>query len=108
MGRDSFAAGASASLNETIGKTMAFLNDNEDRPNRELRAFLHEKLADFGEYWYKRGVRRGHMESYKIFAATGELPTKLRYKARRVFFDGQERRISVRYKIKTVTSQARQ
>jgi hypothetical protein len=98
------ATGRSQSLNRTIAELMRFLKYKGNRPNCEFRAFLHEKLADFGEHWYKRGVRRGHMESYRIFAETGELPRKLRYKSCREFFDGQERRISIRSKVNTVAS----
>ena len=52
--------GRSESLNKTITELMEFLNDNADRPGgwgAKLRPFLHEKLADLAEYWYKRGVR---------------------------------------------------
>src|ERR1039458_10136482 len=87
--------GRSESLNKSISEIMTFLGDDEKRPGGMgvmLRDFLHEKLADLSEYWYKRGVRRGHMESHKEFKATGALSVRLQYKGKKEFFDGQERR----------------
>lgn len=92
----------SESLNKTITEVMAFLKDDGERPGgsgAKLRKFLHEKLADLAEHWYKRGVRRGHMESHKELMAMGTLSTKLRYKAEREFFDGQQRRVRVTSRI---------
>ena len=65
--------GRSESLNKTITEVMELLDDNADRPGgwgAKLRPFLHEKLADLAEYWYKRGVHRGHIESHKEFKET--------------------------------------
>lgn len=84
--------GRSDSLNKTITEVMTFLKDDGERPGgrgARLRHFLHEKLADFAEYWYKRGVRRGHMECHKELEATGTLSTELRYKGNREFFEGR-------------------
>lgn len=100
--------GRSESLNKTISEIMKFLGDDAERPGGtgvDLRDFLHEKLADLAEYWYKRGVRRGHMESHKQFKATGTLSAKLRYKGKREFFEGQERRVRVTSRIKTRRAQ---
>jgi hypothetical protein len=95
--------GRSESLNKSITEIMIFLGDEEKRPGGmgvKLREFLHEKLADLSEYWYKRGVRRGHMESHKEFRATGGLSTRLHYKGKKEFFEGQERRVRVTSRIK--------
>jgi len=95
--------GHSESLNKTITEVMEFLDDNADRPGgwgAKLRPFLHEKLADLAEYWYKRGVRRGHIESHKEFKETGALSRKLRYTGTREFFHGQERSVRVTSRIK--------
>jgi hypothetical protein len=82
------------------------LGDDEKRPGPggtgvKLRDFLHKKLADLSEYWYKRGVKRGHIESHKEYKATGTLSARLQYKGKKEFFDGQERRVRVTSKIKT-------
>ena len=95
------AQGSAKSLNKTISEIMKFLKDDAERPRDHLRNFLHEKLADLAEHWYKRGVRRGHLESHKEFKATGAVSAKLRYKSEREFFEGQERRVRVTSKIKT-------
>jgi len=99
--------GASKSLNKTISEIMRFLGDNSRRQGGKgtrLRDFLHEKIADFGTYWYKRGVRRGHMESYKEFKKTGEVAMKFHYEGKREFFRGLERRVRVTSKIKMPTT----
>jgi hypothetical protein len=96
--------GRSESLNKTITEVMKFLGDNAtSRPGgwgAKLRPFLHEKLADLAEHWYKRGIRRGHIECHKEFKATGSLSRRLRYSANREFFAGQQRSVRVTSKIK--------
>jgi len=95
--------GRSDSLNATITEVMDFLGDEGNRPGgwgAKLRPFLHKKLADLAEYWYKRGVRRGHMECHKEFKTTGSLSRRLRYIGEREFFTGQERSVRVTSKIK--------
>lgn len=93
----------SKSLNVTITKLMKALHDHGKRPGgrgANLREFLHDKMADFGHYWYRRGVRRGHMESRKTWLKTDEVPKKFVYKATRVFFDGRVRDVKVKSKAK--------
>jgi len=46
-----FAGGASASLHTTITEIREFLKDKGYRPNRDLRPFLHEKLADLVQWF---------------------------------------------------------
>ena len=95
--------GRSESLNKTITEVMDFLGDAAARPGgwgAKLRPFLHQKLADLAEYWYKRGVRRGHMECHKEFNETGSLSRRLRYTGKREFFAGQKRSVSVTSRIK--------
>jgi hypothetical protein len=103
MANTDLVQGRSEALNKTISEIVKFLGDNAKRPGGigvDLRAFLREKLADLAEYWYKRGVRRGRMQSYKEWKATGRLSRKFRYKGTREFFEGQERRIRVTSRIK--------
>jgi hypothetical protein len=98
MGDEDLIRARSESLSKTITEIMRFLGDNAKRPGgkgAKLRPFLHEKLADLAEHWYKRGVRRGRMESYKEWKETDKLSKRFRYKATREFFDGQERRVRV-------------
>jgi hypothetical protein len=71
---------------------MTFLGDDEKRPGGmgvKLRDFLHEKLADLSEYWYKRGVRRGHIECHKEFKTTGALSARFQYKCKKDFLMGK-------------------
>lgn len=71
--------GRAESLNKSITEIMHFLGDDAERPGgvgSKLRPYLHEKLADLAEYWYRRGVRRGRMDSYKEWKRTGELTRK--------------------------------
>lgn len=108
MSNRDLVKGRSDSLNKSISEVMKSLGDAGKRPGGlgvDLRGVFHEKLADFARYWYKRGVRRGHMESYKEFKATGTLPAKLRYKGKREFFEGQERPVRVTSRIKTRRAQ---
>lgn len=95
--------GRSQALNKTISEIMTFLGDKGYRPGgrgSDLRGFLREKLADLAENWYKRGVRRGHMESHKAAATKGTVPKKLHYKGHREFFDGEKRSVRVVSRIK--------
>ncbi len=95
--------GRSDSLNATITEVMEFLDDKAHRPGgwgARLRPFLHGKLADLAEYWYKRGVRRGHIECHKEFKTTGSLSRRLRYTGQREFFTGQERSVRITSNIK--------
>ena len=101
--------GRAQSLNKTITEVMKFLADGSQRPGGPaagLRNFLHEKLADLGEYWYKRGVKRGHIESQKAFEGKRRVPSKLHYNGRREFFKGRKREVQVTSKIKTRTRAA--
>jgi hypothetical protein len=98
MTRD-FAAGASASLNKTTTAIMKFLEDEEDRPPRRLRAFLHEKLGDLAEMWYRKGFNRGHKESDKQCEA-GRVPRVLRYDATREFFTHDKRTVELESTLK--------
>lgn len=102
MASKDFVQGCSKSLNKTISEVATFLGHDAGRPGgrgTNLRDFLHEKLADLAEHWYKRGVRRGHMESHKEFKATGAVSAEFRYKGEREFFEGQARRVRVTSKI---------
>ena len=95
--------GRADSLNKTITEIMHFLRDDAERPGgagAKLRPFLHEKLADFAEHWYGRGVRRGRIESYKEWKETGALPKKYSFEKRREFFQGHERRTRFTARIK--------
>jgi hypothetical protein len=105
MASKDLVKGRSESLQKTISEIMKFLKDDAKRPRTELRDFQHKKLADFAYYWYKRGLRRGHMESHKEFKATGAVSAKLRYKSKREFFDGQEREVRITSKIKARPAQ---
>lgn len=98
---DDLKRGASKSLNLTITEIMQFLKDHAKRPADKLRPYLHRKIAKLGAHWYKRGVRRGHMEVYKEWKKTGRVPITFSFKAEREFYEGQTREVRVTSKIKT-------
>lgn len=88
MHKRDYVAGASASLNRTITAIMKFLEDDGDRPPRKFRAFLHEKIADSNERWFRKGFNRGHRESFGLFNRAGRVPKTLRYECTRKLFTG--------------------
>lgn len=103
MARSDRIKGCSQAINKTITEITDFLDDDSPRPGgrgSNLREFLREKLADLAEYWYRRGYTRGHTESHKASAAKGKVPSKLVYKGKREFFEGQKRRVRAVSRIK--------
>lgn len=92
-----FKAGASASLNKTITEIMTFLKHTHDRPNVALRSFLRDKLADFGEHWYKRGFSRGHIESRNV---ESRVPERLNTTVKRRLAPGRTRTVALKSKLK--------
>ena len=84
-------------MNKTISEIMDVLEDEGGHPGRRgaKRAFLHKKLADLAEKWYRRGFKRGHVESRKAFREHGTVPAKLRYEGSRELFTGQKRQVKV-------------
>jgi hypothetical protein len=104
------AVGASASLNRTITEIMRFLEDDGYRPGgrgADLRGFLHEKIADCTERWFRKGFNRGHRESFGVYEQTGAVPVTLRYECAREVFTGQERTLLLKSQIKKKTGKAR-
>jgi len=97
--KDNAAAGASRSLNRTITAIMEFLDDEGDRPASGLREFLYDKLRDLAEKWYRRGFKRGHIESFKKTKGAGA-PRTLRYDATRQFFVGGARTVRLKSRLK--------
>jgi hypothetical protein len=97
--KEEYAAGASASLNKTTTVIMKFLKDEGERPPRRLRAFLHEKLGDLAEMWYRKGFNRGHKESYRQ-CEEGRVPRVLRFDATREFFTDDERTVHLKSTLK--------
>jgi len=90
------AEGASKSLNKTITEVMKFLEDSGDRPNAGLRPFLHEKIGDLAERWYRRGFSRGHIQSRKAFLSDSTVPRTLDYSCTRTLSPKQVRDIDLR------------
>lgn len=99
MAKKGFAAGASASLNKTITAVMEFLDDEGRRPSKQFRAFLHKKLADSNEKWFRRGFNRGHKESLARFLSGGKVPSKLTYEGIRTLFVGHKRKVKLKSRI---------
>ena len=94
------AAGASKSLNKTITEVMKFLGDEAERPAKGLRAFLHDRMGDLAEHWYRKGFNRGHRESYEAFKSEGKVPARLNVEKMRNLSPNQERQVSLKSRIK--------
>jgi len=94
--RKGFIAGASASLNLSITEIMEFLGHDGPRPAQELRSFLYEKIADLGVSWYKKGFKRGHIESYAAYKENDKVPRVLRYECERETFVGVVHELSLK------------
>jgi DNA phosphorothioation-dependent restriction protein DptG len=101
MSRADKIEGSSKSLNKTIRELKKFLSDNVKRPvGVKLRPFLNERIADLAEHWYKRGVRRGHIQSYREWKTTEKVSRKLYYEDAKDFYDGREREVRVTSRVK--------
>jgi len=89
-------------LNKTIAEIMEFLKDPGKRPPlgpEMLRFFLHDKIGDLAERWFRRGFNRGHIESYKAFSAEETVPQTLEFKCRRNLSPGQNRALILEHTI---------
>jgi hypothetical protein len=95
------AKGASKSLNKTISEIMEHLGDERRRPKAKLRKFMRARIGDLCEHWYKRGFRRGHMQSVKT------LSEPLRYECSRKLSPGQNRKITLISTIKASSKKGR-
>jgi hypothetical protein len=100
MANNSGSEEASKSLNKTITEIMTYLKDSGGRPRDDLRPFVHEKLADLSEKWFKRGFNRGHRESWDRFSDKGKVPRTLRYEGARELFSNKKRKVELKSMIK--------
>ena len=92
------------SLNRTITEIMDFLGDGSGRAAPgDFRSFLNEKIGDLSERWYRRGFKRGHVQSHKAFTSDNVVPRTLTYECRRILFLGQKRKLVLKSKIKRRT-----
>lgn len=59
----------------------AFLQSNPPptTPLGPLRSELWDEIALLCERWYRRGCRRGFIETQKLHKSTGKMPKKLEY-----------------------------
>src|SRR5947209_2906028 len=89
------AEAASKSLNKTIGEIEAFvLGDEVPPPQGVLRPFLHSKLADLAEKWFRVGFRRGCIEARREWRLNnGGFRKEITYDGTRELFAGQQRKI---------------
>lgn len=55
-------------------------------PLRRMRSDLWDDIARLCERWYRRGCRRGYMETRDHFDANGDVPKKFIYDYKRHFF----------------------
>ena len=94
------AKGASKSLKKTIGEIVLFLEHDVRPPAKQLRNFLHEKLADLSEMWLRRGFKRGHKVSYARFMTDRAFPRTIYYEANRELFTGKKREVRLESSVK--------
>jgi hypothetical protein len=96
MARNPQAEGASKSLILIAREIDDFLAGLGIQPTSSgLRKQYRLILSKFGAHWYRRGFRRGCLESQRTFTKTGRFPKKVAYDARRDFFDGRKRPVTV-------------
>jgi hypothetical protein len=89
---------------------MKFLEDEGARPEPgrgELRPFLHDKIGDLAERWFRRGFNRGHIESRRAFEADAKVPRHLEYECSRDLSPGQERDLTLKSTIKKAKAASR-
>ncbi|TAJ36851.1 MAG: hypothetical protein EPO55_20210 [Reyranella sp.] len=60
-------------------RTFLGSNPPPRTPVRLLRSELWDEIALLCERWYRRGCRRGFMETRDHFKSTGKMPKHLRY-----------------------------
>jgi hypothetical protein len=94
-----FAAGASASLNKTLGELEDVFRDKiaAAGPLRtELRRRLRSIIAKKAKTWYEIGIARGHTEAYRRYTSGGMVPKQLTVKRRLRFLkSARKQRIEV-------------
>jgi hypothetical protein len=87
-------AEAASKVYKLVGSDIrAFLESNppKSRP-RPLRSDLWDDIADLCERWYRRGCRRGFMETRDHHKKTGKMPKGLQYEyIAKNFFHGRHR-----------------
>ena len=93
--------GAAKSLHKTISELIEHLEHEGTRPNRDLRLFMYEKIADLTEEWLEYGFYLGHRQSYRALRDDGEIPATLEYEEGSwEVAPGQFRRIDVSSRIR--------
>lgn len=95
------AAGASKSLNKTISEIEAVLAGAGIPPTASpLRKNLRSAISKLAQNWFRRGFRRGCIETHGVWKGTGKFPREVTYDARRDFFDGRKQAVRVSWKTK--------
>lgn len=94
-----FVKGASASLNKSIGELVDYLDERRrpDTPTGALRQELHNHLTELAILWFRRGFRRGCMETHSAYISDGEFPAKVVYEAARTFYQTGKRPVKMRW-----------
>jgi hypothetical protein len=91
-----YVEGASASLTLSMEEIEAVLGGIVlGPPGGPLRKELRAKISELSKRWFRRGFRRGCIETQRDWKATGKFPKKVTYDARRDFFDGRKRPVNV-------------
>ncbi len=87
------AEGASKSMNKTIAEIEDVLAGWQLGPtNSPLRQKLRSRISQLGQTWFRRGFRRGCIESNR---PQNKSKKRISYDARRDFFDGRQRPVKV-------------
>jgi hypothetical protein len=85
----SYVAGASASIIKTLKEIEAIFGGERLSPagpkRKKLRTKLLATLIKSSKAWYRKGFKRGHMESFRHFQQKSRVPFKLVFEANREF-----------------------
>jgi hypothetical protein len=97
--RESYIAGASASLNRSIADVdrLASVSDRSPRAGKlreKFRKRIRAELLEVAFDWYLIGFKRGHKTCRRLFTKTGKIPKKISRKTRGTI-RGQEFRIKL-------------
>jgi hypothetical protein len=97
MAKNTKVEAASKSLNKSIGEIEKVLAGLPlPSTNSVLRRKLRSQISQLAQYWFGRGFRRGCIETHEVMKQPKKI--KIAYDARRDFFDGRKRPVSVTWK----------
>lgn len=100
---EAYIRGACQSIEKTLDEVARILEGRflppEGGLRERVRGAVQDALVGEAKRWYKRGFKRGHIESYVRFKLDGKVPRRLRKAVDRELLPRLERRIKLRSSI---------